>query len=152
MAEDQTTYTGNNIDIGGTGRAKGTEVENVQACALLSLSTEGACYWSYDPKAKLCWVKNSKDGKKFHKFVMSGNNDCGGAPGCVVDEDTEYDGEEIKKEEDVENIMACAKLSAETKGARYWTYTADKICSVKKTNEGKTKTEGVISGNRMCGA
>ena len=71
------TYTGYNIDIGGKGKYGGTVVENKEACAQLSFSTEGAKFWSYLPAGNLCWVKTSKNGRRPHPTVVSGNRGCG---------------------------------------------------------------------------
>ena len=73
------TYRGNNIDIGKgkVGLSSGTVVENKEACAKLSFSTERAKFWSYLPARKLCWVKTSKKGRRSHDTVVSGNRACG---------------------------------------------------------------------------
>ena len=71
------TYTGNNIDIGGKGKYGGTVVENKEACAKLSFSTEGAKFWSFSPAGKLCYLKTSKKGRRPHYTVVSGNRACG---------------------------------------------------------------------------
>ena len=77
MIEERKTYSGYNIDIGGKGKYGGTVVENKEACAKLSFSTKGAKYWSFLPAGKLCWVKTSKNGRRPHATVVSGNRACG---------------------------------------------------------------------------
>ena len=76
LIEEKFTYTKHNIKIDGK---KGTKVENQDACAKLSFSTEGAKFWSYVPDKKLCYVKYSKSGRKPHPTVVSGNRECGNA-------------------------------------------------------------------------
>ena len=77
VIEEEMTYTGYNIDIGGKGKYGGNVVENKEACAKLCFSTEGAKFWSYSPAEKLCWVKTSKNGRRPHATVVSGNRVCG---------------------------------------------------------------------------
>ena len=77
IIEERTTYQGNNIDISGKGKYRGTKVASQQACAQLSFLTEGAKFWSYVPAKNLCWVKTSKSGRKSHKYWISGNSECG---------------------------------------------------------------------------
>ena len=77
VIEEKMTYTGYNIDIGGKGKYGGKVVESREACAKLCFSTEGAKYWSYSPAGKLCWVKTSKNGRRPHATVVSGNRVCG---------------------------------------------------------------------------
>ena len=77
VIEKEMTYTGYNIDIGGKGKYGGKVVENKEACAKLCFSTEGAKFWSYSPAEKLCWVKTSKNGRRPHATVVSGNRVCG---------------------------------------------------------------------------
>ena len=76
VIEEKMTYTGYNIDIGGKGKYGGTVVENMEACAKLSFSTEGAKFWSFLPAKKLCWVK-TKNRRRPHPTVVSGNRVCG---------------------------------------------------------------------------
>ena len=54
------------------------KVENQDACAELSFSTEGALFWSYQPSTQLCWAKQSNfnAGKIAIRGVVSGNNEC----------------------------------------------------------------------------
>ena len=77
VIEEKMTYTGYNIDIGGKGKYGGKVVESREACAKLCFSTEGAKFWSYSPAEKLCWVKTSKNGRRPHATVVSGNRVCG---------------------------------------------------------------------------
>ena len=74
LTEEKITYFGHNIKIGGK---KGTKVENQEACARLSFSTKGAKFWSYLPAGKFCFVKYSKNGRRSHPTVVSGNRECG---------------------------------------------------------------------------
>ena len=69
----------NSIDIGkgNYGLRNGTAVENMEACAKLSFSTEGAKFWTFLPAENLCWVKTSKNGRRPHATVVSGNRACG---------------------------------------------------------------------------
>ena len=70
MIEQNIDYRANNIGA----KAK---VENQEACAKLSLSRDGALYWTYQPSTKLCWPKTSKAGRIAMENVVSGNNECG---------------------------------------------------------------------------
>ena len=70
-------YPGNGIDIGGKGRYGSTKVENQEACAKLSLVTDGASFWTFHTGDNLCFVKTAKSGRKPHPFAVSGNSECG---------------------------------------------------------------------------
>ena len=82
VIEDQITYSGHNINIGGKGKAGGSIVENQEACAKLCFSTDRAKFWTFLPGDKLCWVKTSNKGRKTHPKAVSGNR--GGAQGNGV--------------------------------------------------------------------
>ena len=70
VIEKNINYRANNIG----GKAK---VENQEACAKLSLSRDGAFYWTYVPSTKLCWPKTSKARRMAMENVVSGNIECG---------------------------------------------------------------------------
>ena len=77
LIEEELSYPGNDIDIGGTGRYGSTKVENQEACAKLSLATDGASFWTFHPGENLCFVKSAKSGRKPHPSAVSGNSECG---------------------------------------------------------------------------
>ena len=152
MVEEKIDYEGNDIKQG----AKTFKVvENQEACAKLSAENEKAKFWTYQPSSKKCWIKTSNAGKRPLKTVNSGNQECGA--GCVVEEKTDYEGNDIKQGAKtfkvVENQEACAKLSAENEKAKFWTYQpSTKKCWIKTSNAGKTPLKTVNSGNQECGA
>ena len=76
IIEEGISYPGNDIDIGGTGRYGSSKVENQEACARLSLSTDGASFWTYHPGESLCFVKTSNSGRKPNPTAISGNSEC----------------------------------------------------------------------------
>merc|ERR1719285_671239 len=50
-------------------------------------------------------------------------------PECVIEQNTNFRGFNIEGSAEVENVEACAILSAETEDASYWTYvTSTKLC------------------------
>ena len=74
--------------------------------------------------------------------------------GCQIDEKTDYLGHDIKGLVGikVENQEACAKRTALTKGALFWTYRdSDKKCWIKTSKKGKKANKTLVSGNRECG-
>ena len=75
--EEGMAYQGNDIDLGGKGRYGSAKVESQEACAKLSLATDGASFWTFHPKDKLCFVKSSKAGRKAQPLAVSGNSECG---------------------------------------------------------------------------
>ena len=86
VIEDQITYSGHNINIGGKGKAGGSIVENQEACAKLCFSTDRAKFWTFLPGDKLCWVKTSNKGRKSNPKTVSGNRECGQAGKLIFDE------------------------------------------------------------------
>ena len=70
MIEEETMYFGHDIQ-------KGVKVENQQACADLTVTKEGALFWTYRAKDKKCFIKTSKKGKKELAGRVSGNKECG---------------------------------------------------------------------------
>lgn len=73
-------------------------------------------------------------------------------PECVIEQNTNYRGFNIEGSAEVENVEACAILSAETEDASYWTYvTSTKLCWPKSSNSDKVAMAGVVSGNSQCG-
>ena len=69
VIEERTLYWGHNIK-------RGYNLRNQQACATLAATIEGALFWTYRPKDKKCFVKNSKKGKRAHKGRVSGSVGC----------------------------------------------------------------------------
>ena len=86
VIENQITYSGHNIKIGGKGKAGGSIVENQEACAKLCFSTDRAKFWTFLPADKLCWVKTSNKGRKSNPKTVSGNRECGQAGKLIFDE------------------------------------------------------------------
>ena len=76
MIEEETMYFGHDIQ-------KGVKVENQQACADLTVTKEGALFWTYRAKDKKCFIKTSKKGKKAFAGRVSGS------VGCAVEETEE---------------------------------------------------------------
>ena len=76
IIEEKTNYYGNGIEIG-NGQTKFVEVENQEACARLSFSTDGSLFWTYNPTTLRCWVKTSKSGSAAAPESVSGNRECG---------------------------------------------------------------------------
>ena len=73
--------------------------------------------------------------------------------GCIIENNIVWRGKNLARTE-VENQMACAKLSFSTEGALFWSYQpSTKLCWAKQSNfdAGKITVEGVVSGNNECG-
>ena len=88
MIEEETMYFGHDIQ-------KGVKVENQQACADLTVTKEGALFWTYRAKDKKCFIKTSKKGKKTLAGRVSGNVGC-----AVKETDGEEEGDEDAEEEE----------------------------------------------------
>ena len=72
--------------------------------------------------------------------------------GCVIDEDTDYLGNDIGKWTKVENQQACAALTGTKEGGLFWTYRdSDKKCWIKTSKKGEKEQTGLVSGNIECG-
>ena len=76
--------------------------------------------------------------------------------GCVKEQDVALHGHSRIGIYDVENMEACAMLSATTEGALFWTF--DKHyngqygrCYLFKSNSDKLRMGGLVTGNRRCG-
>ena len=74
VIEEKTVYWGHDIKGAGSHNVK---VKNQQACATLAATIEGALFWTYRPKDKKCFVKNSKEGRRAHAGRVSGSVACG---------------------------------------------------------------------------
>ena len=68
--EELVDYPGNDI------LDKSGQVENQDACAKLSLATDGSKYWSFYKPTGDCWLKVSKS-KQRPAPGSSGNSECG---------------------------------------------------------------------------
>ena len=73
VIEEKVVYWGHDIKGADTHNVK---VKNQQACATLAATIEGALFWTYRPKDKKCFVKNSKKGKRAHEGRVSGSVGC----------------------------------------------------------------------------
>ena len=74
VIEEEIVYWGHDIKGKGSHNVK---VKNQQACATLAATIEGALFWTYRPKDKKCFVKNSKEGRRAHAGRVSGSVACG---------------------------------------------------------------------------
>ena len=77
VVEENTDYSGFDINIGGTGPGGSTVVNDQEACAQLSFSTAGSLFWTYKPSENLCWVKSGKSVTQATQGIVSGNKECG---------------------------------------------------------------------------
>ena len=83
VVEENTDYSGFDIDIGGTGPWGSTVVNDQDACAQLSFSTAGSLFWTYNPSENLCWVKSGKSATQATQGIVSGNRECGRQEGGI---------------------------------------------------------------------
>ena len=83
VVEENTDYSGFDIDIGGTGPWGSTVVNDQDACAQLSFSTAGSLFWTYKPSENLCWVKSGKSATQATQGIVSGNRECGRQEGGI---------------------------------------------------------------------
>ena len=128
------------------------KVKNHQDCANKASENEKAKFWTYQPSTKKCWIKTSKAGRKTLKknTLVSGNVECA----CVIEEKTDYLGNDIKMIPNVKNHQDCAKKAAENEKAKFWTYQpSKKKCWIKTSKAGKRTLEKnvIVSGNAECG-
>ena len=89
----------------------------------------------------------ASDAMMFHNFIIQSS--CL-STGCVIEKNIDYRGYNLARTE-VENQMACAKLSFSNDGALFWTYQpSTKLCWAKRSKTQKIAMEGVVSGNNEC--
>ena len=70
----------------------------------------------------------------------------------MIEEKTDYFGNDIKMTRKVENQEACAKLAAANEKALFWTYRpSTKKCWLKTSKAGKHTRKAFVSGNKECG-
>ena len=70
---------------------------------------------------------------------------------CLIEEKTDYNGNDLEKFENVPSHEECAKKAAEVEGAKFWTYNPkSKTCFSKKSNKGKKAHPDGVSGNVEC--
>ena len=158
--------------------------ESQQACADWCASTEGCCFWTWN-KHKECYVKSGKGQKLKNSGAVSGSRGCGknselsapsepkgpsesdtscGPRECLIDEKTDYNGDDIPGGKKTESQQACADLCASTEGCCFWTWQKNnqgkglfskgkgaKRCVVKSGKGRIKKNSGMVSGNRACG-
>ena len=65
-----------NIDYLGSDLIAGV-TESDQECAARCLTTSNGNFWTWDPRDKNCYIKNSSSGRKHHSATISGNRECG---------------------------------------------------------------------------
>ena len=70
-------------------------------------------------------------------------------PGCKIDIDIDYLGNDITHQRGVATQQACAVLAASTEGGLFWTWHPNH-CFVKSSDSGKTYKTGDVSGNIQC--
>ena len=171
VVEAKTDYNG--MDI------KWKIKESQQACADYCSSTDGCCFWSWNGN-KECYVKTGIGRKSKNPRGVSGNRACGktsseqppvssepNAPSepngpsetdtscepkeCVINEKTDYNGDDIKEHKITETQQACAERCASTEGCCFWTWNKHKECFVKRSKGQQKGNKGAVSGNRACG-
>ena len=69
LIEKNIDYLGSDIILGVT--------ESDQECAARCLTTTNGNFWTWDPRDKNCYIKNSSSGRKHHSATISGNRECG---------------------------------------------------------------------------
>ena len=66
------------------------DVEDLEACAMLSVKTEGAPYWSFDKHYKghhgKCYLFKSNSDKLWVEGLVAGNRRCGKCLPCMFPE------------------------------------------------------------------
>ena len=73
-------------------------------------------------------------------------------PGCTVEYNIDYYGNEIRNYSGVGTSKACADLCASTDGGLFWTWNpASRKCFVKSSDSGRHQYSGAVSGNKQCG-
>ena len=71
---------------------------------------------------------------------------------CLIEEKTDYLGNDIGKAKSVPSKEECAKVAAKVEKAKFWTYQpSSKTCWYKTSKAGKKSKETVVSGNVECG-
>ena len=73
--------------------------------------------------------------------------------GCIIDEGTDYAGYDIPLgQKTTVNQQECARFSASTAGAPFWTWNKrNQRCMLKSSNSRKRKLGHAVSGSRECG-
>ena len=69
LIEKKIDYFGNDLEYF-------THVLSKEACSKRAAEVEKAKFWTYHLKSKTCYTKTSKEGKKAHPNVVSGNVEC----------------------------------------------------------------------------
>merc|ERR1719234_1893841 len=158
VIEEEIVYWGHDIKGKGSHNVK---VKNQQACATLAATIEGALFWTYRPKDKKCFVKNSKEGRRAHAGRVSGSVACAGEEEYDCEEDgTVYvhrkfpDKPDGYKQQKTDTWQECQKLCAEIKPCKGFTWHKlnnhyKKACALFSSQSGKIKGTAV-SGPKEC--
>jgi len=81
---------------------------------------------------------------------VSGNVECAPAD-CLIEEKTDYNGNDLEKFKNVPSKEECAEKAAAVEEAKFWTYNPkSKTCFSKKSNKGKKAHPDGVSGNVEC--
>jgi len=132
-------------------KGSGAIVSSWQDCGKLCKLTSACLFWTFEQKAKSCWIKSSDGGLRKKNGRISGTKKtCLTASETSCQKGVNFLGYNLKGSGAiVSSWQDCGKLCKLTSGCLFWSFEQKaKSCWIKSSDRGLRKRNGVISGTK----